>query len=226
MRLDGVRIETDDFELACERYAVLLGVAPHVLDDGARRYQLGRGAVELAAGEPGRATVLFARDENGADAWPVEPAAYHGLAVGFETRATPPSGPHAVAAAEAIDHVVVFTPNPTRAIALWRDRLGLRLAFDREFPERKVRLLFFRSGGMTLELACALPAPEDADGSDRFYGVSYRVPDLVSRRAALVAAGFDVGDIRPGNKAGTRVASVRSGTAGVPTLLLEEERTR
>jgi catechol 2,3-dioxygenase-like lactoylglutathione lyase family enzyme len=221
MRLDGVRIEADDFEQACERYASLLGVAPVVLEDGVRRYQLARGAVELAAGEAGRATVLFT-PEAPDDRWPVDPAAYQGLPVAFETRTIPPSRPGAIAAVEAIDHVVVFTPNPARAIALWRDQRGLRLAFDREFPERKVRLLFFRSGGITLELASALPAPADADGIDRFYGVSYRVPDLASRRAALLAAGFDVSDMRPGNKAGTRVASVRAGTAGVPTLLLEE----
>jgi hypothetical protein len=70
-----------------------------------------------------------------------------------------------------------------------------------------------------------VPAPAERDGPDRFYGVSYRVRDLGARREALLAAGFDVSEIRPGNKAGTRVASVRSGTADVPTLLLEHEPT-
>jgi len=225
MRLDGVRIETADLEAVCARYAALLGVEATPLETGARRFQLGRGAIELVDGEPGRATVVFVRESSG-DTWPVEPSGYHGLAVGVEAERTVASPARRPDAAEAIDHVVVFTPNPTRAIELWRDRLGLRLAFDREFPERKVRLMFFRSGGLTFELACGLPAADDADGADRFYGVSYRVPDLVARRDALLAAGFDVSEIRPGNKAGTRVASVRSGTADVPTLLLEEARAR
>jgi hypothetical protein len=81
--------------------------------------------------------------------------------------------------------------------------------------------MFFRSGGLTLEYACPLPAPDDTSGPDRFYGVSYRVRDLAAHRTALLAAGFDVSDVRTGNKAGTRVASVRNGTAEVPTLLLE-----
>ncbi len=221
MRLDGVRIETAELEAASARYATLLGVDGTALETGARRFQLGRGAIELVDGEPGRSTVIFVREGPG-DTWPVEPSGYHGLAVGLEAARTVASPARRPDAAEAIDHVVVFTPNPARTIALWRDRLGLRLAFDREFPERKVRLMFFRSGGLTFEYACGLPAADDADGPDRFYGVSYRVPDLASRRDVLLAAGFDVSEIRPGNKTGTRVASVRSGTDEVPTLLLEE----
>jgi catechol 2,3-dioxygenase-like lactoylglutathione lyase family enzyme len=225
MRLDAVRIETPDLDTDSERYAALLGVAATTLETGARRFQLARGAVELVSGEPGRATVLFVREGAG-DAWPVEPADYHGLAVAVEAERTIAPRATRADAADAIDHVVVFTPSPSRAIAFWRDRLGLRLAFDREFPERKVRLMFFRSGGLTFEFACSLPAADDADGPDRFYGVSYRVPDLAARRDALLAAGFDVSEIRPGNKTGTRVASVRSDTAGVPTLILEDEARR
>src|SRR5689334_3848857 len=162
MRLDGVRIETPDLAAACARYATLLGVDGVPLETGATRFQLARGAIELVAGEPGRATVVFVRERPNDD-WPDDPRGYHGLPVAVEA---PSAVSPAVAggdAAEAIDHVVVFTPNPSRAIALWRDRLGLRLAFDREFPERKVRLLFFRSGGLTFEVASALPA---ADGDD------------------------------------------------------------
>ncbi len=225
MRLDGVRIETSDLATASAQYATLLGVGGVPLATGATRFQLARGAIELVAGEAGRATVVFAR-ERPDDVWPTGPEGHHGLAVAIED---PPDVAPAAArpdAAEAIDHVVVFTPSPERAIALWRDRRGLRLAFDREFPERKVRLLFFRSGGVTFEVASALPPPAETDVPDRFYGVSYRVPDLAARREALLAAGFDVSDVRPGNKTGTRVASVRSGTADVPTLLLEEGRGR
>ena len=89
----------------------------------------------------------------------------------------------------AIDHVVVHTTAPERAIALWRDRMGLRLALDREFPARHLRLLFFRSGGITLEYASPLPARDDAPaGDDRLHGVSYRVTDL-SRASRAASRG-------------------------------------
>lgn len=216
MRLLGVRIETPDVVAAVERYATLLGVVPATRADGARRFALERGLVELAEGTAGQATILFAR-ERPADAFASDPAA-HGVAFRVEDDVAPAPSAGLV---EAIDHVVIFTPDPPRTIACWRDANGLRLAFDKEFPERRIRLMFFRSGGLTLEYACPLPASDDPGGADRFYGVSYRVRDLAAHRTALLAAGFDVSEIRRGNKAGTRVASVRSGTAEVPTLLLE-----
>ena len=97
----------------------------------------------------------------------------------------------------------------------------MRLALDREFPDRHLRLLFFRSGGITLEYASPLPAATDRTAEDRIHGVSYRVTDLAARRERLLAAGVDVSELRPGMRPGTTVATVRSGTAGVPTLLLQ-----
>jgi hypothetical protein len=51
-------------------------------------------------------------------------------------------------------------------------------------------------------------------------------PELARRRieatrARLVAAGIDVSDVRTGRKPGTRVLSIRNGTCGIPTLLVE-----
>ncbi|MFN8546104.1 MAG: VOC family protein [Candidatus Binatia bacterium] len=114
----------------------------------------------------------------------------------------------------------MHTPDAERAIALWRDRVGLRLALDRAFPARGLRLLFFRSAGMTLELACPLGDGVDRHGPDRLWGIAYAVADLEVERARLLAAGLDVSEARAGNKPGTRVATVRSGTLGVPTLLV------
>lgn len=53
----------------------------------------------------------------------------------------------------ALDHLVINTPNPDRAMALYGAKLGLRLALDRTAPEWGVRLIFFRTGGLTVEIA-------------------------------------------------------------------------
>jgi hypothetical protein len=98
----------------------------------------------------------------------------------------------------------------------------LHLALDREFPKRGLRMLFFRSAGVTLEFVGALSAPADTGGPDSFYGIAYRVGDLEAWRGRLLRAGVDVSEIRPGQKAGTRVVSVRCGAAGVPTLFIED----
>jgi hypothetical protein len=99
--------------------------------------------------------------------------------------------------------------------------MGIRLALDRVFADRGLRLVFFRSGGITLEYATPHPAAAEPRPRDRLYGLSYRVRDLGRHRDRLLAAGVDVSEIRVGIRPGTSVASVRSGTAGVPTLLLQ-----
>jgi len=213
VELESVQIGTADVAEAAAAYAVLLGLEPCRADDGACRFQLARGAVELETGESGLRSVRFVGSPDAA--W--TGASFHGLSVLTAASPAPARGDDGV----AIDHVVMRTTDADRAIRLWRDRLGLRLALDRAFPERGLRLVFFRSGGMTLEFASPHPAPEADGRDDRLYGVSYRVPDLAASRDRLLRAGVDVSPIRPGFRPGTSVASVRSGTAGVPTLLLQ-----
>ena len=212
MRLVGVRIGSEDPAAAIAAYRLLLDV-PGTPCSGGVRFRLGRGSVDVVAGAPGLRAVRFV-----SDAGDVPSLTPHGIEVAVEPEdeASPPPEP-----APAIDHVVVHTTDPARAIALWRDRPGFRLALDHEFPERGLRLLFFRSGGITLEYASPLPAPAGQQGDDRLHGVSYRVPDLAARRERLLAAGVDVSEVRRGMRPGTTVATVRSGTAGVPTLLLQ-----
>ena len=125
------------------------------------------------------------------------------------------------AAITALDHAVVRSPDAEAARALYGDRLGLRLALDREFPQWGARLIFFRVGGVTVEIAAELGAAPAADAGDRLWGLSWRVGDADAARARLVAAGFDVSEVRPGRRPGTRVLTVRDGTLGVPTLVLE-----
>jgi catechol 2,3-dioxygenase-like lactoylglutathione lyase family enzyme len=156
----------------------------------------------------------------------ISPAATRGVALlAIQHRSPPDALPPARAADEraaigGVDHIVIMTADAEAACGLYRDQLGLRLAFDRTFEERRVRLLFFRIGGVTVELAAPLGAPADPDGRDRFWGISWRVPDIDAARARLAAAGFDVSEVRPGNKSGTRVCTVRRETHGVATLLI------
>jgi catechol 2,3-dioxygenase-like lactoylglutathione lyase family enzyme len=123
--------------------------------------------------------------------------------------------------AHAVDHVVVRTGDGDRARALYGDVLGIRLALDRRFPDWGVRLLFFRIGHLTVELAAPLEPTPDPPADDCFWGVSYRVRDADAARERLVAAGIDTSEVRPGRKPGTRVLTIKGGTCGVPTLLLE-----
>ncbi len=140
----------------------------------------------------------------------------------------PPIGA-ADAAVFALDHVVVRTADAKACKALYGDALGLRLALDREFPQWGARLLFFRVGGLTVEVAGSLGDSDDGvdvTRGDRLWGLSWRVRDAVAAHARLVEGGFDVDEVREGRKPGTHVFSVRAGTCGVPTLVLEPSPPR
>ena len=135
----------------------------------------------------------------------------------------PPAQPLAApaAAVSGIDHLVVRSDAPEAAIAFYRDRLGLRLALDRTFEVWGARLLFFRVGGVTIEVAVPAKPPDEPTPRDSFWGVSWRVPDADTARARLREGGIDVSEVRAGRKPGTRVCTVRAPTHGVATLLIE-----
>lgn len=124
----------------------------------------------------------------------------------------------------AIDHVVIHTTAPDDAIAFYGTGLGIRLALDRDLAG--TRMLFFRTGGVTLEVVGA-PEPEPTAGQseagrDTFYGIAYRTLDIDACHGRLASAGFTVDAVRDGNKRGTRVFTIRDGTSGVPTLVLSD----
>jgi catechol 2,3-dioxygenase-like lactoylglutathione lyase family enzyme len=134
----------------------------------------------------------------------------------------PPSTPLGVesAAVTGLDHVVVASPDLDGARHLYGELLGLRLALDRSFEARGLRMLFFRVGGVTLEVVGRLGVPADRGAPDRLDGLAWRTPDVDAARARLAAAEIEVSEVRPGFKPGTRVCTVRGGTCGVPTLLI------
>ncbi len=140
--------------------------------------------------------------------------------------ALPPARPIGAieAVVNAVDHVVIMSGSADAVIALYANALGLRLAFDKTFPDRGLRLIFFRLGGLTVE--CAVPLGDGAlpaDGDDKIWGISYRVGDIRAAQTRLTAAGFDVSEVRKGHKPGTSVCTVRKETHGVATLVISQE---
>ena len=125
----------------------------------------------------------------------------------------------APASITALDHVVISSADPERAAALYGARLGLDMALDRSHPDWG-RLMFFRCGDLIVEVVHR-PGKDRDRTHDRLYGLSWRVADADATRARLASVGLDVSEVRTGRKPGTRVLTVRSGTCGIPTLLVE-----
>lgn len=156
-----------------------------------------------------------------------ETAATHGIRQFFlEMKSErPQSVPTASSPVTGLDHIVIGTPAPERAAALYGARLGLDMALDRSNPDWGVRLMFFRCGDMIVEIAHSLKDSGLKDGAgegpDTFRGLSWRVADIDAAQARLAGAGFNVSEVRIGRKPGTRICTVRDRTSGVPTLLIQ-----
>jgi len=134
--------------------------------------------------------------------------------------ATLPVADAPASSATSLDHIVINTPNPDRALGLYGARLGLNLALDRTREEWKTRFLFFRTGGLTFEVIHRLGEDHDPAAPDSIWGLTWAVDDLPAAHARLIEAGFDVSDLRTGRKPGSSVFTVRDGTLGVPTLFI------
>ena len=122
-------------------------------------------------------------------------------------------------AVRGLDHVVVSTEEAERAAALYGARLGLDMALDRTHKEWG-QLMFFRCGDLIVEVV-RRPVAGGDQAHDKLWGLSWRVADIDATRKRLVAAGVETTEVRIGRKPGTRVMSLRSGTGGIHTLLLE-----
>lgn len=140
----------------------------------------------------------------------------HGVRLFFMQRETPLT-PHSDAGVIALDHVVIQSPDMERAAALYGARLGLDMRLDREARGR--RLMFFRCGDAIVEIAHVKERT-----TDHLWGLSWRVANANAAHARLAQAGFDVSEVRPGMKPGTRVFTVRHNTCNVPTLMIEQSR--
>lgn len=127
---------------------------------------------------------------------------------------------------QSLDHIVIQTQDPERAIAHYGARLGLRFALDRTIEAFHTRFLFFRIGGLTLEVIQKIDQTPEPSGPDAFWGLTWSTDDLEAAHVRLSKQGLDVSEIRKGRKAGSRVFTLRSGTLGVPTLYISHDKFR
>lgn len=211
-------------------YETLLG---RRASDG--RQRTGNVGLAFTGGAPGLQSMTFATGDVGKAATLLERRAVaaardgdaltlsgHGVAIRLAAKGSGAPSPFTAdeaACVSALDHVVVRTPNPERAIAFYAGRLGLDLRLDRSNEKWGARLLFFRCGDLVVEIAHDLKKGV-SDAPDQLWGLSWRVPDVAKANARLKAAGLDVSEPRDGRRPGSQVFSVKNQTEGVPTLVI------
>lgn len=148
----------------------------------------------------------------------ISPASTHGVGMTIVETATPAVDAQN-SSVSGLDHVVIRSPNPERAVALYGGRLGLDFALDRSNPDWGSRLLFFVCGGVRVEIGHSL-AKGVSDLPDSLWGIAWRVTECTQAQERLQRAGVGTSDAKSGRRPGSQVLTVRSGTRNVPTILL------
>jgi len=117
-----------------------------------------------------------------------------------------------------LDHLVIQTNDADGLIKIYRDVFNLRLALDKIVERWKVRILFFRLNKTTLEI---VEKPDDQPANDKLWGLTWDIENIEQAHQRLVSEGVDVTSIKKGIKENTLVATIKSHTHNVPTLLIQ-----
>ena len=117
-----------------------------------------------------------------------------------------------------LDHVVINTNDPDGFIDVYQNIYGLRLALDQTVEKWGGRMLFFRLNHTTIEV---IGKNDDNETQDKLWGLAWDVKDLEATHKRLEKEGFEITPIKEGRKPNTLVATVKSNTHNIPTLLIE-----
>ena len=117
-----------------------------------------------------------------------------------------------------LDHLVINTNDADGFIKIYQETYGIRLALDKVIDAWNKRMLFFRLNKTTIEVV----EEKDANPSaDKLWGLAWSVKSLDETYTRLKKSGVDISEVKPGIKENTKVATVKSHTHNVPTLLIE-----
>jgi catechol 2,3-dioxygenase-like lactoylglutathione lyase family enzyme len=117
-----------------------------------------------------------------------------------------------------LDHVVINTNNADSFIEIYRDVFKIRLALDKTIEHWNSRMLFFRLNKTTIEV---VERPNNEKPKDILWGLAWEVESIEDTHKRLVSEGVEVSDIKAGLKENTFVATVKSHTHNVPTLIIQ-----
>jgi len=117
-----------------------------------------------------------------------------------------------------MDHVVINSNDPDGLIDLYRDKYGIRLALDQFVEKWGGRMLFFRTNQTTIE---AIGIKKDGPAEDSLWGLAWTTDNIEATRKRLIQSGVEITDTKDGRKPKTLVATIKSHTSNIPTLLIQ-----
>tara|TARA_B100001769_G_C22058685_1_gene569296 strand:- start:541 stop:1386 length:846 start_codon:yes stop_codon:yes gene_type:complete len=117
-----------------------------------------------------------------------------------------------------LDHVVITTNDADGFIEIYRDIFDIRLALDKVIEHWNTRILFFRLNETTIEVVAK---EHNNKNPDELWGLAWEVESIANTRKRLINEGVEITEIKDGIKENTLVATIKSHTHDVPTLLIQ-----
>ena len=117
-----------------------------------------------------------------------------------------------------LDHVVITTNDADGFIEIYRDIFDIRLALDKVIEHWDTRMLFFRLNETTIEVVAK---EHNNKNPDELWGLAWEVESIAKTRKRLINEGVEITEIKDGIKENTLVATIKSHTYDVPTLLIQ-----
>ena len=118
-----------------------------------------------------------------------------------------------------LDHVVINTSDADGFINIYKNIFNIRLALDKVIEHWNTRILFFRLNNTTIEV---VEQNHKEVEPDKLWGLAWGVKSIKDAHARLIKEGVEVTEIKQGIKEDTLVATIKSHTNNVPTLLIEQ----
>jgi predicted enzyme related to lactoylglutathione lyase len=120
-----------------------------------------------------------------------------------------------------IDHIVIASNNAGVVAETFHRNLGLEIKRTMTRPGTGAQLAFAKLQEVVLEFA-GPPEPDPAaEVTARLWGMVLAVEDIHAAVERLRSLGYDVGDPRPAVQPGALIATVKSGTSGVPFAVVQ-----
>ena len=129
-----------------------------------------------------------------------------------------PASNYQASSVSKLDHVVINTNDADGFISVYQDVFKIRLALDKVIEHWKKRMLFFRLNKTTIEV---IESKDDQPANDQLWGLAWEVKNIEDAYQRLIGEGVDVTPVQKGIKENTLVATIKSHTHNVPTLLIE-----
>lgn len=117
-----------------------------------------------------------------------------------------------------LDHIVINTNDADGFIKIYRDIFNIRLALDKVIERWNKRMLFFRLNHTTIEV---IEQEDNLPPVDELWGLAWEVKNIEKIHQRLLGEGIEVTPIQKGVKEKTLVATIKSHTHNVPSLLIQ-----